>query len=227
VLHALVELDKDNLIHVYTTHTQASYDNNGEFNLDDTKVRLRQFADVHRFMADTAKDDAYPILLMGDLNVDAAVHNASKTIDTPSKENSLAYTMMMDVLTGKGTDLELLNNKNAPLAPTTNLLYNDDNWRLDSLKDMAYDTFGYHPVTFGDYKKLSNGTLIPAETVLTSHNQLLTVQSIDRLLWTGNRGQNSTTMHLSNVTVEQFFVPKNTSLPFTQISGKRLQKTCV
>jgi hypothetical protein len=168
-------------------------------------------------MADTAKDDSYPILLMGDLNVDAAVHNSSKAIDTPSYKSSLAYTMMMDVLTGKGTDLELLNNKNAPT-----LLYSDNNWRIDSLRDMAYSTFGYHPVTFGDYKKLSNGTLIPAETVLTSHNQLLTVQSIDRLLWSGNRSQNTTSMHLSNVTVEHFFVPKNASLPFTQISGMQL-----
>lgn len=175
-------------------------------------------------MADTAKDDRHPILLMGDLNVDAAVHNASRTIDMPSYESSLAYTMMMDILTGKGTDMELLNNNNASALVHTEtnktFLYTDDNWPLDNLTDVAYSTFGYHPVTFGDFKKLSNGTLIPAETVLTSHNQLLTVQSIDRLLWS-NRSENITTMHLDNVTVEHFFVPKNESLPFTQISGKQ------
>ncbi|EPB89783.1 hypothetical protein HMPREF1544_03446 [Mucor circinelloides 1006PhL] len=211
-LHALIEVDKNQLVHVYTTHTQASYDNGGKLNLDDTKVRLSQFAHVHQFIQDTAQDDTYPILLMGDLNVDAAVHNGSSP-DVPSYDSSLAYTMMMDVLSGKGTDLKLIGGDNDDEMSYTS------SWRLDNLTDMPYATFGYHPVTFGDYKKLSNGTLIPAETILTSHNQLLTVQSIDRLLWTGNRSQ-SHTMTLSNITIEHFFVDeKNASLyPFTQIS---------
>ncbi|RCI06576.1 hypothetical protein CU098_011837 [Rhizopus stolonifer] len=192
-LHALIELNST-YIHVYTTHTQASYDNGGELNLDDTKVRLSQFADVHEFIADTAKDDTHPILLMGDLNVDAAVHNGSP-IDTPSYSSSLPYTMMMDVLRGRGTDFNLINKDP---SNRTQIQY-ASTWRLDNLTDMAYKTFGYHPVTFGDYHRLENGTLVPAETTLTSHNQLLTVQSIDRILWTGNRGH--TNMSLGNVTI--------------------------
>lgn len=211
VLHALIELDVQHYLHVYTTHTQASYDNGGAINFDDTKVRLSQFAAVHQFIQDTAQDDTFPILLMGDLNVDAAAHD-SPTIDVPSKNSSLAYTMMVDVLTGKGTNLELIDS-----AASNSTAYASD-WQLDDLKDMAYATFGYHPVTFGDYKKLKSGTLVPAETVLTSHNQLMTVQSIDRVFWS-NHHQNHT-MSLGNVTVEPFFVKKNeTYLPFTQISG--------
>ncbi|KAK4511799.1 uncharacterized protein ATC70_003798 [Mucor velutinosus] len=214
-LHALIQVgdNKDQLVHVYTTHTQASYDNGGKLNLDDTKVRLSQFAHVHQFIQDTAQDDTHPILLMGDLNVDAAVHNGSLP-DVPSHDSSLAYTMMMDVLRGKGTDLKLIGgeNENDGLSYTST-------WRLDNLTDVPYATFGYHPVTFGDYKKTPNGTLVPAETILTSHNQLLTVQSIDRLLWAGNRSQNHT-MTLSNITVQRFFIDgKNaSSYPFTQIS---------
>ncbi|CEJ00587.1 hypothetical protein RMCBS344292_14639 [Rhizopus microsporus] len=176
-LHALIQLNNNSLLHVYTTHTQASYDNAGSFNLDDTKVRLSQFARVHQFIAETAKDDDYPILLMGDLNVDAAVHNQSIPINVRPHESSFAYKMMMDVLRGKGIDLAELTN-----STDSSILYSHP-WRLDTLNDAVYKTFGYHPVTFGDYKMLDNGTFIPAETSLTSHNQLLTVQSIDRLLW--------------------------------------------
>lgn len=214
-LHALVELNSNHTIHIYTTHTQASYDNKGAINFDDTKVRLSQFAAVHQFIKDTTKDDTHPILLMGDLNVDAAAHDGP--IDVPSYNSSLAYTMMMDVLRGKGTNLDLIDKSKTFNNETATLSYKSE-WRLDSLADMAYKTFGYHPVTFGDYKKLSNGTLIPAETVLTSHNQLMTVQSIDRLLWS-NADKNNT-MSLSNVTVEQFFVKNDTIYPCTQISGK-------
>ncbi|OAD08282.1 hypothetical protein MUCCIDRAFT_105240 [Mucor lusitanicus CBS 277.49] len=169
-LHALIQVgsNEDQLMHVYTTHTQASYDNGGKLNLDDTQVRLSQFARVHQFIQDTAQDDTHPILLMGDLNVDAAVHSGSLP-NMPSYDSSLAYTMMMDVLRGKGTDLELIGGEN-----NHDTLSYTSTWRLDNLTDVPYETFGYHPVTFGDYKKTSNGTLVPAETILTSHNQLLT-----------------------------------------------------
>ncbi|GAA5817414.1 hypothetical protein MFLAVUS_010960 [Mucor flavus] len=206
-LHALIELNPTQHIHVYTTHTQASYDNGGAINFDDTKVRLSQFAAVHQFISDTAKNDTHPILLMGDLNVDAATHD--DVIEQPSRHNSLAYTMMMDVLTGKGTRLDLIDNKTS-----SETVYASD-WKLNDLTDIAYKTYGYHPITFGDYKKLDNGSLVPAETTLTSHNQLMTVQSIDRLLWSSN---NNTHISIGNLTVEPFFTSNETNQPFTQIS---------
>jgi hypothetical protein len=187
-------------------------------NLDDTNVRLSQFALLHSLVAETAKDDGYPIILMGDFNVDAAVHNGSSP-EVRSTEGSLSYRMMMDVIKGKGTDLQLISGEN---STETKLSYSDD-WHLDNLTDVVYEKFGYHPVTFGDYNKLNNGTLVPAETILTHHDQLMTVQSIDRLLWLNNRaGQPvNSSMSLGNITIEKFHVKKNeSSLPFTQISGK-------
>lgn len=171
-------------------------------------MRLSQFAAVHQFISDTAKNDTHPILLMGDLNVDAATHD--DVIEQPSRHNSLAYTMMMDVLTGKGTRLDLIDNKTS-----SETVYASD-WKLNDLTDIAYKTYGYHPITFGDYKKLDNGSLVPAETTLTSHNQLMTVQSIDRLLWSSN---NNTHISIGNLTVEPFFTSNETNQPFTQISG--------
>ncbi|KAI8331282.1 Endonuclease/exonuclease/phosphatase [Choanephora cucurbitarum] len=195
-LHALVQLNETS-IHVYTTHTQASYDNGGKLNFDDTK----------------AKNDNHSILLMGDLNVDAAVHDGSP-IDTASVNSSLPYTMMMDVLKGKGTDLNLITNTSS----NQKQIQYESTWLLTNLTDVVYSTFGYHPVTFGDYHRLNNGTLIPSETILTSHNQLLTVQSIDRILWSGNRDNNTTSIRPCNVTIEPFFVDKSLLLPFTQVS---------
>ncbi|KAG1344551.1 hypothetical protein G6F62_004443 [Rhizopus arrhizus] len=213
-LHALVQLNNQSLVHLYTTHTQASYDNGGTFNLEDTKVRLSQFAAVHKFIAETAKEDRYPIVLMGDLNVDAAVHNAS--IDTPSRASSIAYTMMMDVLRGKGVDLDQFGQSRRDGQKPSYA----HPWRLDGLTDVAYDTLGHHPITFGDYRTLDNGTLVPAEVVLTSHNQLLTAQSIDRLLF-ASRSKHEPILP-TQFAVEPFLVEKNTSnrYPFTQISGK-------
>lgn len=216
-IHALIEIDTDHLIHVYTTHTQASYDNGGQVNFDDTKVRLDQFSHVHEFIRETSSRDTWPILLMGDLNVNAAVAPNTTYPDIPSYNSSIAYTMMMDVLEGKGTNLSLITNTS---NNEQQLSYTSE-WKLN-LTDLPFKKFGYHPVTFGDYIKLDNGSYIPAETVLTSHNQLLSVQSIDRLLWSGNRKGQNVSMSLQNITIEHFFVDKNLSLPFTQLSGKKI-----
>lgn len=215
----MIEIDASHHIHVYTTHTQASYDNGGEVNFADTKIRLDQFAHVHKFIHETASQDTWPILLMGDLNVNAAIAPNPASPDSPSYNSSLAYTMMMDVLSGKGTNLSLITNDSN--THEEQLTYASD-WKLN-LTDLPYKKFGYHPVTFGDYIKLSNGSFIAAETVLTSHNQLLSVQSIDRLLWSGNRKGHNANMSLQNITVQHFFVDKNLSLPFTQLSGNKIK----
>lgn len=199
-LHALIQLNTKRTIHVYTSHTQASYDASGALNQQDTRVRLSQFARLHEFISDTARDDGSPILIMGDLNIDASAHEGAKT--DKAVANSTAYTMMMDVLRGTGIRLD---DEQQYMHP----------WHIDTLVDAAYQQFGYHPVTFGDVRQLPNGTIVPAETVLTHWDQLMTVQSIDRILWADRF---STDLKLSNITVEKFLVKDQ---PFTQISGKK------
>ncbi|ORY93737.1 Endonuclease/exonuclease/phosphatase [Syncephalastrum racemosum] len=207
-LHAWIELNATRSLHLYTTHTQASYDAGGKLNDDDTQVRLSQFARFHDFIRDTARDDGSPILLMGDFNIDAAVHNGSRAASVDSSE---AYERMMDVIIGTGIEQDGERR------------YDDPDWRIDTLKDIAYDQFGYHPVTFGAIKTSSNGSLVPAETVLTHWDQLMTMQSIDRILWADRY---SNTIQVSNITIEKFQVKDNPELsaeekaaiPYTQIS---------
>ncbi|KAI9366584.1 Endonuclease/exonuclease/phosphatase [Pilaira anomala] len=199
-LHALIELNPERKVHVYTTHTQASYDTNNVINEDDTIIRLSQFARLHNFIHDTARDDKEPIMVMGDLNVDAAVHPIDSPITRPSKESSPEYTKMVDVI-------------------------KDIDWKMKDLVDVVYTKYGYHPVTFGDYMLNEHGDLIPAETVLTNWDQLMTVQSIDRIFWSDR--DKAGLLKPIQPRVEKFWVKENNliseeerqSIGFTQISG--------
>ncbi|KAI8338085.1 Endonuclease/exonuclease/phosphatase [Chlamydoabsidia padenii] len=78
------------------------------------------------------------------------------------------------------------------------------------LIDAVYTAFGYHPITFGDYARDDQGKLVPAETVLTHSQQVLTGQSIDQLLWSP-----LSPVRLTNVTIEKFLVSDK---PYTQLS---------
>ncbi|KAI8887514.1 hypothetical protein K501DRAFT_283298 [Backusella circina FSU 941] len=209
-LHALLELNPERQLHLYTTHTQASYDLNNVINKDDTATRLSQFALLHNFMYDTAKDDGAPIMVVGDLNVDAAIHGKDIPVTRPSKESSPEYTQMVKVINGQG-------------VKQSDGTWFEHPWKLNDMVDVPYAKYQFHPVTFGDYRVNDQGELIPAETVLTNSDVLMTVQSIDRIFWS-DRATN--VMQLSHPKVEKFWVEENEKMTkeereqarFTQIS---------
>lgn len=211
-LHALIELNPDKKMHIYTTHTQASYDTNNVINEDDTAIRLSQFSLLHNFVYDTASMDKEPVMVVGDLNVDAAVHPTGAPITRPSKESSPEYTKMVEVIKGTGVKHSQSDER-----------WFEHPWKMNDLKDIVYDGYGYHPVTFGDYKTNEQGELIPAETVLTNWDQLMTVQSIDRIFWSD---RDTNRIRLASPHVEKFWVEENTKMTeeerestgFTQIS---------
>lgn len=209
-LHALIDLNATHAMHLYTTHTQASYERIPT--PDDVAIRISQFAQLHEFIRDTAKDDSYPIVLMGDLNVDAAVHGDD--ISEPSSESSEEYQMMLNVLSGSGLE------KSDGLVSES---VHEDDWHI-KLADAVYDAYNHHPVTFGDIVKDADGQAQPAETVLTDSHLVMTAKSIDRILWDPSRPS----LHIENARVEPFFVRSNDRLTeeerehiaFSQVSGK-------
>ncbi|KAI7891600.1 Endonuclease/exonuclease/phosphatase [Mucor mucedo] len=211
-LHALIELNPERKLHIYTTHTQASYDTNNVINEEDTMIRLSQFSLLHNFVYDTTRNDDEPIMVVGDLNVDAAVHNETIPITQPSKSSSPEYEQMVEVI--KGTGVKRISS---------NQRWFEHHWKMEDLKDVVHDHYTYHPVTFGDYTRNEHGDLIPAETVLTNWDQLMTVQSIDRIFWSD---RNSNRTRLERPQVEKFWVKDNTLMTeeerqnteFTQIS---------
>ncbi|CEG64357.1 hypothetical protein RMATCC62417_01341 [Rhizopus microsporus] len=193
-VHALIELNPKSRVHVYTTHTQASYDLNNNINPDDTAMRLSQFAILRSFIQETSNADQHPVLIAGDLNVDAATHPKQRPITVRSKESSPEYVQMVNIL------------------------------KFQDLRDIVYQHYGHHPVTFGDYMTNDLGELVPAETVLTNWDQLMTVQSIDRIFWAAR----NTTQIITPIEpqVEKFWVKDNPEMSkeekkstgFTQIS---------
>ncbi|KAI8062449.1 Endonuclease/exonuclease/phosphatase [Gongronella butleri] len=207
-LHLSIRLDGKRHVDVYTTHTQASYGSHGERSKQDILTRLEQFSRFRDFIRQTSSPGV-PILALGDFNIDSAAHDGP--ISQPSVNSSRAYTMMMDVLSGNGTDGAFFGKENEWLFPAAS--DSDSDAGRIHWKDMLYDTFGAHPVTFGDFVQAANGSLLPAETALTHAQQLLTVQSIDQLLWANM--SSSVNLSLVNVTLEKFQVNNE---PFTQLS---------
>ncbi|KAI7902406.1 Endonuclease/exonuclease/phosphatase [Cokeromyces recurvatus] len=213
-LHALIELNATRKMHFYTTHTQASYDLNNVINEDDTTIRLSQFALLHSFIADTAINDNNPIMVVGDLNVDAAIHPKGVPITRRLNDSSPEYVKMVDVIKGTGVLKRFVS---------TDERWFEHPWKLNDLKDIVYDHYGYHPITFGDYKIKEDGEIIPAETVLTNWDVLLTAQSIDRIFWS-DRQSNIIKPQLPQV--QKFWVEENDRMSdeerketkFTQIS---------
>ncbi|KAI9308111.1 Endonuclease/exonuclease/phosphatase [Cunninghamella echinulata] len=221
-LHALIELNQSTRFHLFTTHTQASYDLNNVINQEDTFIRLEQFALLHELISETTSSEYMtPIMILGDLNVDAAVHGPQYPLTYHSKESSKQYTMLKDVLVGngvKGSEFGLDDEDVLFAHP----------WVIKDLTDVVYENYGYHPVTFGDIDLIydsDNGAqkILPGETILTDHEQLKTVQSIDRIFWSSRKND---IMHINNIKVEPFKVKDNNELtdqqkediPFTQIS---------
>lgn len=160
-------------------------------------------------------------MILGDLNVDAAVHKGGKLTD-PSVESSIHYTMMTNVLKGTGVDPKDLGLSD---GDTKRIFAHP--WVLNDLVDVVYRHYGYHPVTFGDVDVVDGSRVVPGEVALTDHDQLMTVQSIDRIYWAA---RNSTLVALEHPHVEPFKVKENQDLSqqerdrllFTQISGKSI-----
>ncbi|KAI7872582.1 Endonuclease/exonuclease/phosphatase [Spinellus fusiger] len=199
-LHALVQLNLSTRLHVYTTHAQASYEPG---NQGDRRIRMSQFAALHQLMSTTAKEEGAPVLVMGDFNVDATQHTP---MPAPPQQNE--YKMMMSVLEGHGIESRF------------GRMYADPDWLL-TLQDIIYQYYQSHVVTLGDTIKV-NGEYVPAETVLTDSNDLMTMESLDRMLWDSR----DSSLTVKSVQLEKFLVSENKALndeekralPFTQIS---------
>ncbi|RUS12571.1 hypothetical protein BC937DRAFT_87507, partial [Endogone sp. FLAS-F59071] len=233
---------------LFTTHTQASYNTILPPFTDPTaSTRIRQFSRLHDFIVQYSDLSAgafsptKPLLLLGDLNVDAS---ANKTFrELPSHEFSLEYAVMIDVLRGDGVDPVVLGHSPDD-SPTGKRIYASP-FRIPCLHDVMYEHTGTYPVTYGDVV-IEDGQVVPAETVLTALKDQNTVQSLDRALFCEAatretrmrlqgeesddgesvlRGQDTTyEVKVTDARIEKFLVKNEKDvadvLPFTQVSGK-------
>jgi len=94
VLYAKVKIGSS-YVHVFNTHMQASYGYEFKDNDPYALIRKKQIQQVATFIAKIALDDHYPIITMGDFNV-----NAIRRVDDPS--DSKEYLDMVNLLCKNG-----------------------------------------------------------------------------------------------------------------------------
>ncbi|KYQ92877.1 putative sphingomyelinase [Tieghemostelium lacteum] len=215
VLYCKIKLPNHQLIHLFTTHLQASYINPNaltDTNVRNDGVRTVQLNQLREFILEKTYQDAHPIILAGDLNVDARVAKDNGKSDSP------AYLEMLDILSKP-------NPKYTKDCVLEKLSLNTDGL-LYSIHDSLKSDIGVHPPTVGDiyYKKDSMDRLnkLPRETELTNKNDYMCMKRLDYILFfdrqfTYNNSLPSTSIiYKQNSTkVEPFFID---GFPFTQLS---------
>ncbi|KAJ2789061.1 hypothetical protein H4R21_006841, partial [Coemansia helicoidea] len=196
VLYAKVEVRVDGAaapthVHVFTTHTQASY---GEVFITqpDVKRRLAQLHEFHSFLEAVLprhRAAGEPVVLTGDFNVDSRDHRLTDPEHVRHErdaEDGVATSdegkAMMDVLQGHGIDPKLLGPDNTDAFKGRTTI---------ELHDTLHERLGYHPVTFGNIVVDKDGNVRPRETVLTNKQDSTVMHSIDYVLW-HNPGESST-----------------------------------
>ncbi|KAJ2711970.1 hypothetical protein H4R19_002994 [Coemansia spiralis] len=203
-------------VHVFTTHTQASY---GEVHITqpDVKRRLAQLHEFHNFMEEVLprhRAAGEPVILTGDFNVDSRDHkltDADHIHYERDAEDGVATSdegkAMMDVLQGHGIDPALLGPDNTDAFKAKTII---------ELHDTLHERLGYHPVTFGNIIVDKDGTVHPRDTVLTNKQDNMVMHSIDYVLW-HNPGTSASGIvaALHDVAVAPHFTPEQ---PFSQIS---------
>lgn len=200
-LYARVAIDSTHHVHVFTTHLQASYDHNSKITDPDVVARLNQIIAFRHFILQCTADKAphEPILIMGDLNVNARTNNSNGN-------DSEEYKYMMHILRGEnvyipglGWSYELLQNYG--LAPHEQFYL--------PVRDVLKEKYAVHPVTYGDVT--DHITKMPVETTLTVKEDYGLCASLDYMLWVDSAvsrpdGKGAIGLDLQNVKVESFAV---------------------
>ena len=146
-------------LHVFNAHTQSSY--NDPVGSKSWKVRERQTNAMLEFIQEMTTEDTYPLLLMGDLNIDARK-------EMPENTSSAEYTAFIQQL----REMRSTRGEHDP-EPVGYNVYD----LLYHFNDAA------HPVTFGDATFRENNEVTPLETVFTKHHDYGTFQSLDYIFW--------------------------------------------
>lgn len=208
VLYAKVQVsaESNNYVHVFNAHTQSSY--NDPVGTLSWKIREKQTLLMLEFIQTITCDDTYPLLIMGDLNI-----NARK--EFPQKISSDEYTAFFQQLQGMKSSRGPFDPQ--PLGYTvTDVLYHYHN--------------NTHPVTFGDAKIEDNNAVTPLETVFTKSHDYGTFQSLDYIFFLSRPDNTTASTSKSAAGPEQHtntgITPKSAKVakmfveghPFTQLS---------
>lgn len=173
VLHAKLCLNAslDIYIHIFTAHTQSSY--NDPKGTPSWKVRERQTQMMLDFISLVTSGDSYPAILMGDLNIDARK-------DLPHETSSSEYKIFLQQLQELKSQKGAHDPSPSPFA-TQDLLFEFNNFQ--------------HPVTFGDATIGPDGSVCPLETIFTKPHDYGSSQSLDYIFWMTRSPSHSSLLH--------------------------------
>lgn len=214
VMYSKIKMPNHYNVHVFNTHTQATYNNDYQpTNKSDHKnffARLKQIEEVRAFVCKMLKTNSRLekdkpekfkdlVIIAGDFNVNSLGKNLPKenfnelawVADHPGATFS-EYDYMIGVLSGKGAD---------------------------KLIDLAFESYGRHPVTYADFTEHADGSKTPKESKLTSMTEHLSAQSLDYLFQFIPSPEIAPTpafkLEPKNCKVNEFFVQND---KFTQLS---------
>ncbi|CAI2170394.1 411_t:CDS:2 [Funneliformis geosporum] len=210
-LYAKIELSPKDVIHLFMTHTQASYISAPPLTEKSVITRQEQLFHFRKFIDKCTLNDHLeePIILVGDLNVNSRPRPNSPDINGDTAE----YLNMIKILSGEGIEANQIDKS----ASLDERLYN--NSKIVKIIDTLKERYGNHPITFGDVILDDNGTIIPRETVLTGKDDLLSQASLDYILLLGDQSKQRIWVDIPRTRVEEFFVNNASSYPFSQLSG--------
>jgi len=164
VLYVKVQV-KDETLHLFQTHTQASYiGSNKRLSI---VTRGDQMNVIRTFMQECLSNYGWKendmCLLVGDLNVDSR----NPFIETEKVQKYPMFKQYPHL-----GEKEIFNEYQAMMC----VLSDNHN---DSLEDLLLKTYGDHPITYGDTYIDDNKEIKPLETKLTLSDDLCSNQSLD------------------------------------------------
>lgn len=164
VLYVKVQI-KDEVLHLFQTHTQASYF--GENQRYPILTRGDQWITFRQFMLHCYKKYGYKpgemVLMVGDFNVDSR----KPFIETSKVMKYPGFKLYPHLARN-----EMFNEYEAMLC----MLSDNHN---DEIEDLLLKTYGEHPITYGDSYVDDNKELKPLETILTLPEDHCSNQSLD------------------------------------------------
>ncbi|CAG8629103.1 2874_t:CDS:2, partial [Funneliformis mosseae] len=210
VLYAKIELSEKDIIHLFITHTQASYMSAPPLIDKSVIIRQEQLFFLRKFIDKCTLNEPLeePIILVGDLNVNSRPQPNSPDMNGDTAE----YLNMIKILSGEGIEANQIDKSTSP----DERLYN--NPKIVKIIDTLKERYGNHPITFGDVIIADDGTISPRETVLTGKDDLLSQASLDYILLIGEQSKQRIWVDIQGTRVEEFFVNNTSNYPFSQLS---------
>jgi len=163
VLYVKIRIGNSTL-HLYTTHTQATYDEAPKYFIKRSEQLMTFQKFVKKTLQQNNHDEDDLVLLTGDFNVDGRSYRKFDSKEITSVPTLQELTSLQT--TDKFTEYEALISCLSENRP-------------EQIEDLLYKKHKEHPITYGDFYVNDRKEIKPIETVLTHPACLCANESLD------------------------------------------------